>query len=149
IGDVLTVECRLTAAQKTPVLVDYILWFAREGGAPRRKVFKLKTATILPGTPLVMTKGHRMKGDATTFRLYPGAHAVEIQVNGQVRARDEFTLQPWGTARRLPRRDRIDMAQTARSGGSARQKGPHSGTPAKPLGHSQSATPVRRQGGGE
>ncbi|TMV14788.1 hypothetical protein [Arenibacterium halophilum] len=94
IGDVLALECSLTAARKTPVLVDYIVWFARDGGAPRRKVFKLKTGTIMPGTPLVLTKGHRMKGDATTFRLTPGAHAVEIQVNGQVRARAEFTLQP-------------------------------------------------------
>ena len=35
-----------------------------------------------------------MKGDATTFRLHPGPHRIELQVNGRVRAAAAFDLLP-------------------------------------------------------
>ncbi|WP_146344789.1 hypothetical protein [Falsiphaeobacter marinintestinus] len=94
IGEVLEFECQITAPTDTPVLVDYVLHFQRPGGKVSAKVFKLKQTTAQPGTPLVLTKRHRMKGDATTFQLVPGAHRLEIQINGQVRAATGFMLEP-------------------------------------------------------
>ena len=96
IGDVLELSCSVSANRDTPVLVDYVIWFQKSDGSQRPKVFKLKQAVVRKGKPLAITKSHRMKGDATTFRLFPGHHRVELQVNGRVRAQAEFHLSESG-----------------------------------------------------
>jgi len=92
IGDALAFSCRIEAAKKTPVLVDYLIHFRKFNGDTSAKVFKLKQAVVQPGKPLVLTKSHRLKGDATTFTLFPGTHLLDIQINGRVRATTEFEL---------------------------------------------------------
>ncbi|WP_417741351.1 hypothetical protein [Salipiger sp.] len=91
IGEVLTIAASLESPEAGPVLVDYRLRFARPAGSAE-KVFKLKAAALAPGKPLTLAKGHRMKGDASTFRLHPGPHAVILQVNGRDVAEAGFTL---------------------------------------------------------
>lgn len=93
IGGVLEFECYVGAQQDTPVLVDYIVHFYRPGGKVSVRVFKLKQAVVGLERGLVVRKRHKLKGDATTFRLYPGAHLLEIQVNGVVRAEVGFELE--------------------------------------------------------
>ncbi|MDO6587561.1 DNA alkylation repair protein [Salipiger sp. 1_MG-2023] len=90
IGEALVIEARIDGPKGTPVLVDYRLRFHRPGGSAE-KVFKLKTAR-LGGEPLLLKKAHRMKGDATTFRLHPGPHAVILQLNGRDVAEAGFDL---------------------------------------------------------
>ncbi|MEW9922123.1 hypothetical protein AB2B41_21155 [Marimonas sp. MJW-29] len=92
IGQKLAIECRLSARQDLPVLVDYRMIFARPGGKTAEKVFKLKTARIVAGETLTLSKQHTLKGDATTFTLHPGAHRVVLQVNGQDVAEAGFEL---------------------------------------------------------
>ena len=92
IGGALDVICHITPHRDTPVLVDYVIWFRKADGAERSKVFKLKKAVAKANQPLVMTKSHRLKGDATTFRLFPGSHRIDLQVNGQVRDSASFDL---------------------------------------------------------
>jgi 3-methyladenine DNA glycosylase AlkC len=92
IGDVLAVTCQLTADTALPVIVDYRLVFARPGGKSAEKVFKLKVGEIATGKPLLLKKNHRLKGDATTFSLYPGPHEIVVQVNGVDVARAAFEL---------------------------------------------------------
>ncbi len=93
IGEALRIDVTLTSPEKLPVMVDYRLRFHRPSG-PAEKVFKLKTATLQPGALLTLTKSHALKGDATTFRLHPGPHAVIIQVNGLDVAEASFDLRP-------------------------------------------------------
>ncbi|AHD01296.1 hypothetical protein [Leisingera methylohalidivorans] len=93
IGEVLDFSCRLEGAAGAPVLVDYILHFQRPGGKTSAKVFKLKQARITGGM-LELGKRHRLKGDATTFKLVPGPHRIELMVNGKVRAGAAFELLP-------------------------------------------------------
>ncbi|MBN9887645.1 hypothetical protein [Salipiger abyssi] len=93
IGDVLDFAVTLESDAPGPVLVDYRLRFARPSGSAE-KVFKLKAATLAPGKALRLEKRHRLKGDATTFRLYPGPHAVIVQVNGRDVAEAAFELEP-------------------------------------------------------
>lgn len=95
IGGALDFSCRLDGAAGAPVLVDYILHFQRPGGKTSAKVFKLKQAKISGGT-LELGKKHKLKGDATTFKLVPGPHRVELMVNGKVRAEAAFELLPEG-----------------------------------------------------
>ncbi|EIE52530.1 hypothetical protein AL036_19115 [Salipiger aestuarii] len=92
IGGRLAIRATIRADIAAPVLVDYRLRFHRPRG-PAEKVFKLKTARLVPGAPLVLEKNHLMKGDATTFRLYPGPHAVILQVNGRDVATRDFLLR--------------------------------------------------------
>ena len=93
INDALRFSCRLNAAVRTPVLVDYVLHFQRPNGKSSSKVFKLKQGVVPAGQDLVMDKRHPLKGNATTFTLVPGAHRLEIQVNGRLRAAQSFDLR--------------------------------------------------------
>ncbi|MCR8547008.1 hypothetical protein M4578_04155 [Salipiger sp. P9] len=91
IGEMLAFAVTLEGEEAGPVLVDYRLRFARPSG-DAEKVFKLKPGRLTPGRPLRLEKRHRMKGDATTFRLHPGRHAVIVQVNGRDVAEGAFEL---------------------------------------------------------
>ncbi|MFZ7089788.1 hypothetical protein [Primorskyibacter sp. 2E233] len=91
IGERLHFCVDVTAQEDLPLLVDYRLRFARPKGAAE-KVFKLKAVKAKAGAPVVLEKTHHMKGDATTFRLHPGTHAVIVQINGQDVAEAPFEL---------------------------------------------------------
>ncbi|WP_170424370.1 hypothetical protein [Ruegeria arenilitoris] len=91
IGGALEFDVALSGTGNQPVLVDYIVHFQRPGGKTSAKVHKLKQAVLKDGA-LTLSKKHKLKGDATTFKLVPGAHRLEIQVNGQVRAGVDFEL---------------------------------------------------------
>ena len=93
IGERLEIACTLSADQDLPVMVDYRIVFARAGGKTAEKVFKLKVGKITAGKPLDLKKAHHLKGDATTFTLYPGTHRVILQVNGVDVAETGFELR--------------------------------------------------------
>jgi hypothetical protein len=86
IGDALQIEVTLMADVALPVMVDYRIRFHRPNGRSGEKVFKLKTAQLKQGMPMTLTKSHRLKGEASTFKLHPGPHQIIIQINGQDRA---------------------------------------------------------------
>ncbi len=91
IGGALKFDVTLTGSGDQAVLVDYIVHFQRPGGKISPKVHKLKQARLKHGA-LTLSKTHKLKGNATTFKLTPGAHLLEIQVNGVVRASIPFEL---------------------------------------------------------
>ncbi|WP_299660855.1 hypothetical protein [uncultured Ruegeria sp.] len=91
IGEVLEFEARLNGVNSQPVLIDYIVHFQRPGGKISPKVHKLKQAELKDGQ-LTLSKRHKLKGNATTFKLVPGPHRLEIQVNGRVRTGTDFEL---------------------------------------------------------
>lgn len=93
IGDRLEIELELNAAEDLAVMVDYRIIFARAEGKTAEKVFKLKAGEIKAGVPLRLRKKHLLKGDATTFTLFPGTHVVIVQVNGVDVARTVFELR--------------------------------------------------------
>ncbi len=78
-------EVVLEAQKACPVLVDYILQFhCGEGGTARRKVMKLGQGEVRPDQPLRLVKRYRVPRDATTVKIVPGPHRIEVQVNGSV-----------------------------------------------------------------
>lgn len=91
-GDRAEISVSLSVPQETPLIIDYAIDFARPHGKSASKVFKLKTFSAKPGRPVVVAKSHHFKDDATTFTLHPGVHRVSLQINGQIRATQEFTL---------------------------------------------------------
>lgn len=94
VGDALTFDVTVAARQKTPVLIDYVIRFLKSSGQHAPKVFKLKQVVLQPDAPLTLYKTHRFKGDATTFRLYPGTQFLGVQVNGVLVKEAPFTLLP-------------------------------------------------------
>ncbi|GGH29917.1 3-methyladenine DNA glycosylase AlkC [Cribrihabitans marinus] len=87
IGGAFDLVVQLQAKGDVWVLVDYVIHFQRPGGKVSAKVHKLKQAACRG--ELRLAKTHRLKADATTFRLVPGPHRVEVMVNGRVRASGE------------------------------------------------------------
>ena len=92
IGETVDIEARITAREKANVIIDYALGFRKANGSTQPKMFKLKTLKLKAGQAVTLTKRHRLDGDATTYKLYPGAHYVQLQINGAAGPRAEFML---------------------------------------------------------
>jgi 3-methyladenine DNA glycosylase AlkC len=73
--------------------IDYAVYHRKANGSDAPKVFKLTTRTLAPGERVTVTKQHSLR-PITTRRYYPGAHAVDIRVNGIASPRAEFELLP-------------------------------------------------------
>ena len=87
----LATELVARGKEELPLVIDYIVHYARPGGAAAVKVFKWAEVRLLPGQPLVLTKRQTIR-DFTTRKHHPGRHTVELQVNGQRLARTTFQL---------------------------------------------------------
>lgn len=69
--------------QEQSLVVDYVVWYQRKTAQLSSKVFKWKTLTLKPGQALRLIKTHSLR-PVTTRVYYPGAHRVDIQVNGRL-----------------------------------------------------------------
>jgi len=92
IGGRLTFSVSLLASDDTSLIVDYAIEFARNGGKPGRRVFKLRRLRMSDGERVEIVKTHQLRGDATTYRLHPGRHTVELMANGTTLATADFDL---------------------------------------------------------
>ncbi len=57
-----------------------------------KKVFKIKTLSLVKNTTVTIRKSHPLRKHMTTRTLYPGKHLLEIQINGNIVAKKSFTL---------------------------------------------------------
>jgi 3-methyladenine DNA glycosylase AlkC len=73
------------------LMIDYVVYFARAHGKASAKVFKLRKVELAAQQSLSIAKKHSFK-PITTRRYYAGQHAIAIQVNGTILAKQEFTL---------------------------------------------------------
>jgi len=73
------------------VVVDYAIHYQGARGAKAPKVFKLKTVELPAGASVVIRKQHAMQ-HGSIRRLVPGAHRVDVQLNGSVLAGADFEL---------------------------------------------------------
>ncbi|MDJ0791582.1 MAG: hypothetical protein QNJ71_06770 [Acidimicrobiia bacterium] len=84
---------RSAEAVPVRVMVDLAVWYLRANGSHSAKVFKLRTADVDPGQSIDISRKITFK-QLSTRTVYPGPHAVEVQVNGPVRARLDFEVTP-------------------------------------------------------
>jgi 3-methyladenine DNA glycosylase AlkC len=77
-------------AQAT-LAIDYVIHYRKASGKLAPKVFKLTSAAIAPGESVSVQRAHSFK-PVTTRVLYPGEHAIELQINGERFGRAEFRL---------------------------------------------------------
>ena len=91
-GETVMISTRLTPQGDGPLMIDYLIDFVKANGTTAPKVFKMKATDGRAGKEISIEKRHHFKDQATTFKLYPGAHQLHLQVNGAVRASVPFTL---------------------------------------------------------
>ncbi|WP_070157839.1 DNA alkylation repair protein [Sphingobium phenoxybenzoativorans] len=84
-------QLRSTAATAQRLVVDYRIHYARAEGRTAAKVFKLKTFALEAGGTADLNIRQTIR-DFSTRRHHPGAHAVELIVNGQTIGRAGFVL---------------------------------------------------------
>ncbi|MCF6338730.1 MAG: DNA alkylation repair protein [Gammaproteobacteria bacterium] len=92
-GEKLQFELSLTSRTKQAqqLMVDYVVHHQKANGSTSPKVFKWRSITLGPGGVLNGIKNHAMK-KITTRVYYPGAHKIEIMVNGVSVATADFQL---------------------------------------------------------
>jgi 3-methyladenine DNA glycosylase AlkC len=97
LGDAIAITADLisTATEAQRLVVDYRIHYARAGGKSAAKVFKLRTFDLGPGETVALAIRQTIK-DFSTRRHHPGAHEVELIVNGQTMARAGFVLVAGG-----------------------------------------------------
>ena len=82
---------RNPASEQQPYMVDLVVHYRKANGSLSPKVFKLKTLDVDPGAAVDVSRKITFR-QLSTRTVYPGAHALEIQVNGTVRARLDFDV---------------------------------------------------------
>lgn len=93
LGDYLQfqMELKSTSAQAQQLVIDFAIHFVKANGQQKAKVFKLKAINLEPNQACVIQKRHAIK-TITTRQYYTGTHLLEILVNGQSVAKQEFEL---------------------------------------------------------
>lgn len=93
VGGELNFECVLenTGTEPVRIAVDYVLHFQKSNGAMAPKIFKLAVRTLAGGERITLNKAHSFR-PITTRVHYPGAHAIELQINGIRANRTVFDL---------------------------------------------------------
>ena len=64
----------------------------KANGSQSAKTFKLTTRTLAPGETTLVSREHSFR-PITTWRYYPGPHAVALQVNGVASDTAEFEIE--------------------------------------------------------
>lgn len=94
LGERLTLAATITSTAREPqrLVVDYVIHYVKAGGAAFEKVFKWTETDLPPHASLSLAKTQVIR-DFTTRRHYPGAHRVDLQINGQRVAQSVFVLK--------------------------------------------------------
>jgi 3-methyladenine DNA glycosylase AlkC len=89
----LAFQVDLQASLEAPLVLDFAIVFARQKGRQTAKVFKWKHFTPVPGEDYRLNK-HYSFAPISTRRYYPGAHQLQVYVNGELMASAVFELLP-------------------------------------------------------
>lgn len=94
VGDTLVIDFDIenTDDRRHSIAIDYVVHHVRKNGRSIPKVFELTTLELGPGERRTLEKSHPIR-EVQTRKYYPGEHAVDIQVNGLVRASGRFGLR--------------------------------------------------------
>ncbi len=92
VGEKLSFSFVLVGRARERLAVDYAIRYRSANGRTGRKVYKLTTREIKAGDAVPIRKTHSFR-PVTTRVYYPGAHAVEILVNGRTLGTAAFALR--------------------------------------------------------
>lgn len=94
VGGELTLNLLLRSSSPKPqrLVIDYAVHHMKADGNTTPKVFKGWTLELGPREERTLARRHSFK-PVTTRRYYPGAHAVDLRINGKVLGEAAFTLR--------------------------------------------------------
>ena len=94
VGELLQLRVQLHSSASTPqrLAIDYAVHHVKANGSTTPKVFKGWSILLAAGEQRTLQRAHPMKL-ITTRRYHPGAHRVDLRINGQVLAEIGFTLR--------------------------------------------------------
>jgi len=87
-----TLQLRSVSDQPQNIVLDYVLHFMKANNKTAPKVFKLRSFTLPAKSVIRIDKKHRVK-KITTRQYYEGIQYIEIQVNGEVLCKAEWSLE--------------------------------------------------------
>lgn len=87
----LALDLRNAGRKPSLAILDYAVHHRGARGELRPKVFKWKQVELAPGEIVSLNRQHSLK-PVTTRRYYPGAHKIDIRVNGRILAEADFAL---------------------------------------------------------
>lgn len=90
---VIAFELSSTGTAPQRVLVDYCVHYVKANGQAKPKVFKLTALTLAPSQTVPLRKALSL-AEMTTRKHYPGVHAVDLLINGQVHPLGKFDILP-------------------------------------------------------
>jgi 3-methyladenine DNA glycosylase AlkC len=90
-GEPLSIEVELTCGADRELIIDYAVYHRKATGRLTPKVFKWSRQSVRKGQVLVLKKRHLIRS-ISTRRYYPGAHELELLVNGRSLGRARFEL---------------------------------------------------------
>ncbi len=93
IGQVIEFSFTITVYRDESLMIDYAVDFMKAGGKRAEKVYKIKKLHLRKGDTVTLMKKHRFPADATTLTLYPGTHAIVLQINGTRHDSVDFELE--------------------------------------------------------
>ncbi len=85
------VHLRNSGSEARTVLIDYAIHHQKKDGSLSPKVFKGRSLQLRPGESLMIARRHVFR-PITTRVYHPGAHRLEIMLNGVVLAGADFEL---------------------------------------------------------
>ncbi|MCU1517374.1 MAG: alkylation repair protein [Pseudarthrobacter sp.] len=85
-------EISNTGAVEARLAVDYAVHYRKANGGQAAKIFKLTALTLAAGETRTLAKRHAFR-QMTTRVHYPGAHALELQINGIRHGRADFDVR--------------------------------------------------------
>ena len=88
---VIAVQLRNTGRCDCNVATDLRVFFVKSNGRTSVKVFKLKQLQLAARASAAIRKTLSL-AQLTTRTHYPGIHAIEVVLNGQVRGRARFQM---------------------------------------------------------
>jgi 3-methyladenine DNA glycosylase AlkC len=80
------------AEEAQELVIDYVVHLVRSGGKRSEKVFKLAKRTIGPSEVIAIKRRHNFR-PVTTRTYYPGRHAIQPKINGQLFDMVEFDVE--------------------------------------------------------
>lgn len=92
IGSALEFSFALNTKHRQKLRLAYAVHYLKKGGQHSHKVFKICEKDFSKG-PHAITRRHSLR-QMTTRVHYPGVHHLEIIVNGEVKAKGRFNLEP-------------------------------------------------------
>jgi len=87
-----TTQLRSVSNQPQNIVIDYVLHFMKANNKTAPKVFKLRSFILQANDVVRIDKKHTVK-KITTRQYYEGIQYIEIQVNGEVLDKAEWSLE--------------------------------------------------------